>query len=144
MQAAGTFLAAAGLLLNAYQTYRGRKTATLQHLQEFMKAMNEREAALAGAQGDPAKQRHALVEFMNFLEIYSAAINMHLLVGVAREIVEDKLVDSVVELENAPQWHGEIDQSIRSSATYTQLARFMRKHRSVIQSRASVVAKRPA
>lgn len=126
-QATGTFLAAVGLLLNAYQTYRGRKTATLQHLQEFMKAMNEREAALAAAKDDAAKQRHAFVEFMNFLEIYSAATNTCLLVGVAREIVEDKIVDSIVELTNAPLWHDEVEQSIRSAATYTHLGRFIRK-----------------
>lgn len=86
-----------------------------------MRAMNEREAALAATKDDPVKQRHAFVEFMNFLEIYAAAINTRLLVGVAREIVEDKIVDSLVELTNAPQWHDDIEQSMRSSATYTHL-----------------------
>jgi hypothetical protein len=34
-------------------------------------------------------------------------------------------------------WHGEIEQSIRSSATYTHLALFMRQQRSAIQARSS-------
>lgn len=103
--------------------------------------MNEREAALAVAKDDLAKQRHAFVEFMNFLEIYAAAINASLLVGVAREIVEEKIVDSLVELTNAPQWHDDIEQSMRSSTTYMHLRKFNRKRRSSIKFQADAAEK---
>ncbi len=106
-----------------------------------MKAMNEREAALSATKDDLAKQRHAFVEFMNFLEIYAAAVNTKLLVGVAREIVEDKIVDSIVEVMITPQWHDDIEQSIRSPTTYTHLGRFIRKRRPAINSQADAARK---
>ncbi|MBR1175380.1 hypothetical protein JQ617_15565 [Bradyrhizobium sp. KB893862 SZCCT0404] len=133
-QVISTVAAAAGLSVSAYQAWRGRKSVTLQHLQDFQKAMIEREAALAAAAGDEAKQRHALIEFMNFLEIYSAGINAGLFVGVAHEIVQDKIVGSIVELTKAPQWHEEIDRSITSSTTYKHLLHFMKVRRDLINS----------
>lgn len=92
---------------------------------------------MAAAIGDDAKQRHALVEFMNFLEIYSAGINAGLFVGVAHEIVRDKIVDSIVQLTNAPAWHAEIEGSIRSPVTYKHLRRFMRDYRPLIDDRSA-------
>lgn len=139
-QVGGTVAAAAGLLINAYQTWRTRKTVTLQHLQDFLKAMNEREAALAMNKDDAAKQLHAFIEFLNFLEIYSAAINSRLFVGVAREIVQEKILDSIVELEHLPHWHEEIEKSITSATTYKHLRRFIGTHRRTIATRRSATS----
>lgn len=135
MQVGGTVAAAAGLFVNAYQAWRTRKTVTLQHLQDFLKAMNEREAALAASKDDGPKQLHAFIEFLNFLEIYSAAINAQLFVGVAREIVQDKILDSIVVLEHSPHWHEEIEKSITSETTYKHLRRFVKTNRSTIAAR---------
>lgn len=77
---------------------------------------------------------------MNFLEIYAAAINARPWWVWHDEIVEVKIVDSLVELTNAPQWHDDIEQSMRSS-TYTHLRKFNRKRRSSIKFQADAASK---
>jgi hypothetical protein len=136
----GTIAAAIGLFINAYQVWRNRKAATLQHLLDFLKAMNEREAAIAANKLDGPKQLHAFIEFLNFLEIYSAAINARLLVGVAREIVQDKLLDCAVILENSPYWQDEIEKSKTSETTYRHTTLFTHNYRSVIAARKRAAA----
>ncbi|MGC1532868.1 MAG: hypothetical protein WA832_19640 [Bradyrhizobium sp.] len=126
--------AAIGLFLTAWQFWRSRKTTTLQHLQEFFKSTIEREAALAHATDDE-KRRHAFVEFLDFLEVYSAAVISGLFIGVAKELVRDKLIDSIVTLERAPQWHDEIQKSVTSVVTYKYLIEFTAKHRKVLDFR---------
>jgi hypothetical protein len=139
-QVGGTLIAAAGLFMNAYQVWRSRKSITLQHLQDFMKAMNERELALAEAKDDASKQRHAFVEFLNFLEIYSSAMNARLFVGVAQEMVRDKIMDSIVVLEDSSHWHDEIENSITSEITYKHLRRFNWRHRRTIAARKKAIS----
>jgi hypothetical protein len=137
-QVGGTFAAAIGLFINAWQFWRNRKATTLQHLQEFLKAMNEREAALATNKDDPPKQLHAFIEFLNFLEVYSAAINKGLLIGAAREIVCDKILDSIVAVDSMPHWHLEIEKSITSGVTYKHIRRFMKRYRRTLDARKHV------
>jgi hypothetical protein len=88
------------LFFTAWQFWRSRKTTTLQHLQDFFKSVIEREAALANATDDQ-KSRHAFVEYLDFLEVYSAAVIGGLFIGVAKELVRDKLIDSIITLERA-------------------------------------------
>jgi hypothetical protein len=136
--AIGSFIAAIGLFMNAWQFWRNRKATTLQHLQDFFKAMNEREAALASAKGDVAKLSHAFVEYLNFLEIYSAALNGGLFIGVARELVYDKIIDSIVVLGDAPQWHDQIEESFTSHVTYKYIIRLMKRERPTLSARRAV------
>jgi hypothetical protein len=131
-QIGSSLAAAAGLVLTAWQLRRARTTATLQSLQEFFKASNEREAALAEAQGN---KRHAFIEFMNFLEVYSAAANGGLLAGVTLEIINDKLIDSIVVLMQLGHWHEVIGGSITSPITYKHLRKFIGRHRKTIDGR---------
>jgi hypothetical protein len=126
--------AAIGLCLTAWQFWRSRKATTLQHVQDFFKAVIEREAALAHATDDQ-KRRHAFVEYLDFLEVYSAAVIDGLFIGVAKEFVSDKIIDSIVELERAPQWHEEIQKSKTSVVTYKYLRKFAAKHQGIIDSR---------
>jgi hypothetical protein len=128
--------AAIGLFVTAWQFSRSRKTTTLQHLQEFFKSTIEREAALANAT-DNEKRRHAFVEYLDFLEVYSAAAIGGLFIGVAKELVRDKLIDSIITLERAPQWHDVIQNSVTSVITYKYLIKFMAKNRKVLDLRRS-------
>ena len=125
-QIGSSLAAAAGLCFTAWQMRKARTVAILQSLQEFFKASNERESALADATGD---KRHAFIEYLNFLEVYSAASNSALFAGVTRELVTDKLIDSIVVLKTAVHWHDEIERSITSVITYKHLRMFMQKHR---------------
>lgn len=120
--------AAVGLILTAWQFWRTRKTTTLQHLQDFYKATIERESSLAHA-ADDQRKRHAFVEYLDFLEVYSAAVNDGLFIGVARELVRDKIIDSIITLERAPQWHEEIEKSVTSAITYKYLLKFIDQNR---------------
>jgi hypothetical protein len=136
--AIGSCIAAIGLFINAWQFRRSRKATTLQHLQDFFKAMNERELALASAKDDAAKQDHAFVEYLNFLEVYSAALNDSLFIGVARELVCDKILDALVLLGNAPQWHEQIEKSFTSHVTYKHIIKFMSRQRRALSARKTV------
>jgi hypothetical protein len=126
--------AAIGLFVTAWQFWRSRRTTTLQNLQDFFKAVIEREAALAFATDDE-KQHHAFNEYTDFLELYSAAVMGGLFVGVAKELVSDKLIDSIITLERVPQWHGIIDTSVTSVVTYKYIVAFIAKHRKVLAAR---------
>ena len=64
-QLAGVFFAGVGLFFTGYQTLRSRRITDLQTLQKFSDDANEREAALAQAEGDQTR-RHAFNEFLNF------------------------------------------------------------------------------
>jgi hypothetical protein len=136
--AIGSCIAAIGLFINAWQFQRSRKATTLQHLQDFFKEMNERELALALAKDDVAKQDHAFVEYLNFLEVYSAALNDSLFTGVARELAYDKIVDALVVLENAPQWHEQVQKSFTSHVTYKHIIEFMKRQRRTLSARRRV------
>jgi hypothetical protein len=125
--------AAIGLFFTAWQFWRSRKTTTLQHLQDFFKSVIEREATLAHATDD--KKRHAFVEYLDFLEVYSAAVIDGLFIGVAKELVRDKLIDSIITLERAEPWHAIIEDSVTSVITYKYLRTFMAKNRKVLASR---------
>jgi hypothetical protein len=131
-QIGSTLAAAVGLCLTAWQLWKTRAVTTLQSLQEFFKASNEREAALAQAEGD---KRHAFIEFMNFTEVYAAAANGRLLTGVTLELVNDKLIDSVVVLMRLSHWHEVIEASVTSPATYVHLRRFIQRHKQTINAR---------
>jgi hypothetical protein len=131
-QIGSSFAAAVGLVLTAWQLWRARAVTTLQSLQEFFKASNEREAALVEAEGD---KRHAFIEFMNFLEVYSAAANERLLSGVTLELVNDKLIDSIVVLMQLGHWHDAIEGSVTGPTTYKHLRKFIRRHKKIIDGR---------
>ena len=118
--------------MTAWQLWRARTVATLQSLQEFSKASDEREAALAEAEGD---KRHAFIEFMNFLEVYSAAANGGLLTGVTLEFVDDKLIDSIVLLMQLGHWHDVIEGSVTGPTTFAHLRQFIRRHKKTIDGR---------
>lgn len=131
--ALSSVVAAIGLLVSAYQTRQFRRSVSLQALVEFSKAANERERALN--LGDAPTKQHAFVEFLNFLELYAASYNGQLFVGVARELVEDKLIDSLVILECAPEWRTKIEEATTSQIAFKHLGRFMKQHRTTISAR---------
>jgi hypothetical protein len=133
-QIGSSLAATVGLFFTAWQFRRSRRAVTLQHLQEFLKSTFEREAALANA-ADGEKKRHAFVEYLDFLEVYAAAVNESLFIGVARELVRDKIIDSIVALEHAPEWHVVIENSVTSAITYKYLVHFMVKHRALLDAR---------
>ena len=123
-------LACLGLAFTALQFGRARKAACLQALQQFSKDANEREAALAGSR--PENQEHAFVEFLNFLEIYSAAENSRLLTGTAREIVRDKLIDSLCILEKYTHWHPIIENAVITKNNLKHVKLFMSRNRRLL------------
>lgn len=76
---------------------------------------------------------------MNFLEVYSAAANGGLLSGVTLELVNDKLIDSIVVLMQLGHWHDAIEGSITGPTTYVHLRQFIRRHKKTIGNRYTAV-----
>ena len=121
------------MIFAAYQLRLGRRIAVLQALQEFFKTISERERAFASAsEGD---RENAFVDFLNALELYAAAYIKRLITGVSRELVRDKLIDSLALIENAPHWHEKIEEAVTSEPTFKYLKAFLTKYRSIVSAR---------
>jgi len=134
--------AACGLFVAACQMYRARvaaeqsrRVADLQALQKFFDDVFEREAALHGASGDGATQRHAFNDLLTFLEVYASAHNKNLFGSGSEEMVRHKLEDSVIELEAAEAWHPLIETALDRSTTFAELVKFIGRHKSEIDER---------
>jgi hypothetical protein len=128
VQLASGLFAGIGLFFAGYQTLRSRRTTDLQTLQKFSDDANEREAALAEAEGAQAR-RHAFNEFLNFLELYACAHNKGLINGRAiNEIVRHKLEDSYIELDAAREWHPHIAAALDRSTTLIELSKFVSRY----------------
>ena len=79
---------------------------------------------------------------MNHLELYAGVCNRKLARGLAREIIRDRLVDSVVVIERAEHWHQKINQAIFHSDTFNQLRIFAEKNAKVLSTRREAAKKR--
>jgi ATP-dependent DNA ligase len=123
------------VIFAAYQVWLGRRTAVLQALQEFFKTISERERAFASASSE--QRENAFVDFLNALELYAAAYIKRLVTGVSRELVKDKLIDSLVLIEGAPHWHEKIEDAVTSQPTFKYLKRFVTKHRAIVNARSA-------
>ncbi len=130
------FISAIGLGVAAYQMLQTRRTAVLQTLQEFFKTVVERERALLGAKAGTPEHRCAFEEFLNCLELYSSTINHRMLKDPAREIVRDKIIDSVVIIqEYVNETLATLEEHITSEAAYTHLRKFISANRRTIAAR---------
>jgi hypothetical protein len=125
-----SLLAFGGLVFAAAQIRQARRTAALQALQEFIRSGNERERAILNATAStPAEQHHAFVELLNFLEMYAAAENGKLLVGIAKELVRDKLLDSLAIIDAQARWREVMEKAVITDVNFSHLARFIAAHR---------------
>ncbi len=126
--AAAAVIAALGLGFVGLQIREARKSSDIQALSEFLRGATEREEALLVAQDDAARKR-AFLEFANFLEVQAAALNGNLYPRVTREIVREKLWDSLAVIESAEPWFDELMAAKSSPTTFKHLLRFRKKER---------------
>ena len=133
--ACGLFLTGFGLIFTGCQLYSNRLTGDLQALQKFYDDVTEREAALAAARGDDGKMRHAFLELMNHLELYASAFNHKLVIGVGREMVRHKLVDTYVVINANASWHPHIERATDSHTTFIEFRKFIKAHMKQIEGR---------
>jgi hypothetical protein len=123
----------------AHQMVQTRKTAVLQSLQEFFMTIIERERALSAASTGTPEHTWAFEEFLNCLELYSSVLNHRMLKDPAREIVRDKIIDSVVIIqEYTNKTLITLEEHITSEAAYIHLRKFIQLNRQLIDSRRSV------
>jgi hypothetical protein len=135
-QVGSAIAAAIGLFLTAYSVCRSRMVADLQALQEFLKNVTEREAALLRAPTDDARDQ-AFNEFMNFLEVYAGAFNRRLFGWGSRKLVRHKLEDSFIELNESPQWKAKVQKAVDRSTTFLEFRKFVTRNRLEIDKRAA-------
>lgn len=130
---ASAIIAFFGLFGIAWQISLGRRGADLQALQTFLRDAKEHENALIQAKGSAKDQ--AFVEYLNFLETYSAAVNDRLFPPVTRKHAIDRIIGAVVMIGEMPEWHDKIDKAITSSTTFDELRDFIKKHRRIIEAK---------
>jgi hypothetical protein len=138
---AAAFIAAVSAIFAGIQIRLAARTAVVQALQSFNKECQERELAIANADSTEAKE-HAFLEFMNFLELYAGILNRNLLRGLARDLVRDRLIDSMIVIERAEGWHDAIDRAIFHTETFGELRRLMNNNRPILEQRRQAAATR--
>jgi hypothetical protein len=137
------FIAAVSAAIACLQIALARRTAVIQVLQTFDKAASDREASLSLA-ADEVTKDHAFNELMNFLELYAGICNRKLVTGLARQLVQDRLIDSVVVIERAKAWHQAIDDAVFHETTFVELRTFLRRNRKEFDKRRVAAQKRAA
>jgi|GEM_PF-4265352 len=135
--------AAFGLIFVGRQIRDARKTADLHALQEFLRGVTEREDRVLTADSNE-KKRQAFNEFLNFLEVNAAADNKDLYPKTTSSIVVDKLCTSIAEIQEAPAWHDQICEAVRSSTTFVELGKFMKRNRTAINVRVAELRSKAA
>lgn len=113
------------------QIKQARKTSDLLTLQAFLKDAKEHENALITAKSDEEKNQ-AFIELLNFLEVYAAALNNKLVPKVSKDFVHQKIRDSIVLIQSAPEWHPLLQGAITSLETFDALSKFMKDNKSEI------------
>ncbi|GAA0273376.1 MULTISPECIES: hypothetical protein [Methylorubrum] len=136
LSAAGTALQAlialAALFYVGAQLRAGRKAGDLQALQELFNAVTEREQALLRSRDKPDEQDAAFLEFMNFLELRTVALNGGLLGRYPKKILREKIIDSLAVIEGMPEWQQRFIEAKSSATAFEHLQRFARKNRKAI------------
>jgi predicted butyrate kinase (DUF1464 family) len=129
-QVASALVSFGGLWFVGWQIQAARKTADLQSLQEFVRSTAECEAALLNAVDEAWTK--AFFELINHLEMQAAAVNGRLYPKVTREIVREKLRDTIAMIEAASHTHDRLQEAISTPTTFEHLIRFMRRERAEI------------
>lgn len=138
----GLIFAAFGLIFVGRQIRDARKTADLHALQEFLRAVTEREDRLNADSNE--KKLQAFNEFLNFLEVNAAADNNDLFPKTTRLIVVDKLCTSIAVIQEAPDWHRLFCEAVTCSTTFVELHKFMKCNRKAINRRVAELRSKAA
>lgn len=132
-QVVAAFAATLALIFTAVQLRYSRKTAGFQALNDFLRTVTEREAALRRAP-DADEHRAALNELLNMLEAYACAYNKSLIYGPAAGLVADKLVSALATIRLDENARNALQQAIDSQSTFEHLATFYGNHRTKIDN----------
>lgn len=132
-QVVAAFAATGALIFTAYQIKHSRKTAGFQALNDFLRTVTEREAALRKAI-DKGEHRAALYELLNMLEAYALACNKGLVYGPTRTLVADKLVSSLATIRADEDAREALQDAIDSPTTFENLASFHRRNKTKIDA----------
>jgi hypothetical protein len=116
-----------------WQIREARKSSDVQSLQAFLRDAKEHESALLRATTEDERHQ-AFIEFLNFLEAYSAAINGGLFPKVTSGIVREKIIDAVAMITEAEAWHEKLFQAITSKTTFQCLNAFMKREKATISA----------
>jgi hypothetical protein len=81
---------------------------------------------------------------MNFLELYAGICNRRLITGLARDLVRDRLIDSLVVIERAEEWHKAIDLAVFHETTFAELRKFLKRNSNRSKKRRVAAEKRAA
>jgi hypothetical protein len=79
--------------------------------------------------------RHAFIELLTFLEVYTSAHNKNLFGDGCEEMIRHKLLDSLIELNEAKEWHLLIEQALDRSTTFSEIRKFMDRYRAEFAQR---------
>lgn len=74
-----------------------------------------------------------LLGTLNFLEAY-AALTGGLFPKITRDIVREKLIDSIAVITGAPAWLVKLREAVTSETTFQYLRQFARKEKAAIQA----------
>lgn len=122
-----------GLVFVGLEVRATRKTSDFHNLLEFDRRAAKREDALLCAETEATKKQ-AFFEFVNFLETHAAGLNAKLLPRKSRQLIREKLIDSIAVITEKPSWHQTIADGVTSPTAFAELRKFMRREKRAIDN----------
>jgi hypothetical protein len=122
---------AIALGFNAYELRQTAKSRDADWLFRFIAEIRENERRFLGAAGEP-ERRHALVDYMNFLNSVAGACKKKLLPTHTMSFVTDYLIQAIAIIRTEG-YGAELARMKTSSTTFVELTEFYREHRAGIE-----------
>lgn len=131
-------------LLFTAVSFRGTKrSGDLTSLIKFVETLQAAEKAFMSESNDSEKDDR-FIELINILEAYCAAYNANLLQRKTKELVRDKIIDSVALINRYPIWLLKFSDAKIGDTSLSELARFEKSHQKKIRTLAGMLALRPS
>jgi hypothetical protein len=128
-----TLFAAGGLWLTWRALAAQKRSADLENLLALTNSAREAEERLHSA-SSPEKLEQEIVNYFNFVEVYSAAVNRGLLDAVTYEIAKDRLINDLAILSVSNKAREHLETVITSAETFSEIHQFWKSNSASIQA----------
>jgi hypothetical protein len=125
-------IAAVGLFLTWRALVAQRRSTDLGTMLALASLAREAEARVSTAE-DLEKRQQELVNYLNFLEVYAAAVNERLLEEVTMNLARDRIVNDLAILSVSADARERVKCSITSSETFSHIQKFWKNNRVSIE-----------
>lgn len=113
------------------QIAHSRKVADVQVIQAFRSEARDLEGTLNSSRTEEDLEV-AFIDFLNFIECYALIVERKLVPETSRELITQKVRDSLAILVANDHWNEQLKEAITGPDTFDALKRFKAKHKQEI------------